>query len=157
MREDNHTEDEWLNGKPSAKLMNLLNRYQMIVENGHKPGLWFRLQWAFLLGTKILTFLNRKATDVINSFESAYYFSRKTELEQELESIASALQSIDIQKSMKELRSSSLQLLKDKIAKRYNTGQRKNLPSRILSAEQKSSERISDCAQYHLFGQKLYQ
>ena len=103
MREDNHTEDEWLNGKPSAKLMNLLNRYQMIVENGHKPGLWFRLQWAFLLGTKILTFLNRKATDVINSFESAYYFSRKTELEQELESIASALQSIDIQKDLKEL------------------------------------------------------
>lgn len=91
----------------------------------YAPGLWFRLQWAFLLGTKILTFLNRKATDVINSFESAYYFSRKTELEQELESIASALQSIDIQKSMKELRSSSLQLLKDKIAKRYNTGQRK--------------------------------
>lgn len=80
---------------------------------------------ASMLGTKILTFLNRKATDVINSFESAYYFSRKTELEQELESIASALQSIDIQKSMKELRSSSLQLLKDKIAKRYNTGQRK--------------------------------
>ena len=116
------TEDEWLNGKPSAKLMKLLNRYQMMVENGHKPGLWFRLQWAFSLGTKILTFLNRKATDVINSLESAYYFSRKTELEQELESIASALQSIDIQKSMKELRSSSLQLLKDKIAKRYNTG-----------------------------------
>ena len=125
MQEDNHTEDEWLNGKPSTKLMKLLNRYQMIVENGHKPGLWFRLQWSFSLGTKILTFLNRKETDVINSLESAYYFSRKTELEQELESIALALQNIDIQKSMKELRSSSLQLLKDNIAKRYNTGQRK--------------------------------
>ena len=36
MREDNHTEDEWLNGKPSAKLMKLLNRYQMMVENGRK-------------------------------------------------------------------------------------------------------------------------
>ena len=125
MREDNHTEDEWLNGKPSAKLMKLLNRYQMMVENGHKPGLWFRLQWAFSLGTKILTFLNRNATDVINSLESAYYLSRKTEIERELESIAFALQSIDVQKSMKELRSSSLQLLKNKVAKRYNTGQRK--------------------------------
>lgn len=52
MREDNHTEDEWLNGKPSAKLMKLLNRYQMMVENGHKPGLWFRLQWAFSLELK---------------------------------------------------------------------------------------------------------
>ena len=142
MREDNHTEDEWLNGKPSAKLMNLLNRYQMIVENGHKPGLWFRLQWAFLLGTKILTFLNRKATDVINSFESAYYFSRKTELEQELESIASALQSIDIQKNMKELRSSSLQLLKDKIAKRYNTGQRKKFT--IKDIKRKTEEFLKE-------------
>lgn len=98
-----------------------------------------QIAMGFSLGTKILTFLNRKATDVINSLESAYYFSRKTELEQELESIASALQSIDIQKSMKELRSSSLQLLKDKIAKRYNTGQRKNLQSGILNPEQKSS------------------
>lgn len=125
MREDNHTEDEWLTGKPSAKLMKFLNRYQMMVENGHKPGLWFRLQWAFSLGTKMLTFLNKKASDIINNLESAYYFARKNEIERELESIALRLQSIDIQKNMKELRSSSLQLLKDKIAKRYNTGQRK--------------------------------
>lgn len=125
MQKDNHTEDEWLNDKPSAKLMKLLNHYQMIVENGHKPGLWFRLQWAFLLGAKMLIFLNRKASDIINSLESAYYFARIMEIKRELESIASTLQSIDIQKSMKELRFSSLLLLKNKIAKRYNTGQRK--------------------------------
>lgn len=125
MQKDNHTEDEWLNDKPSAKLMKLLNHYQMIVENGHKPGLWFRLQWAFSLGAKILIFLNRKTSDIINSLESAYYFARITEIKRELESIASTLQSIDIQKSMKELRFSSLLLLKNKIARRYNTGQRK--------------------------------
>lgn len=125
MQKDNHTEDEWLNDKPSAKLMKLLNHYQMIVENRHKPGLWFRLQWAFSLGAKMLIFLNRKTSDIINSLESAYYFARITEIKRELESIASTLQSIDIQKSMKELRSSSLLLLKNKIAKRYNSGQRK--------------------------------
>lgn len=125
MQKDNHTEDEWLNDKPSAKLMKLLNHYQMIVENGHKPGLWFRLQWAFSIGAKMLIFLNRKASDIINSLESAYYFARIMEIKRELESIASTLQSIDIQKSMKELRFSSLLLLKNKIAKRYNTGQRK--------------------------------
>lgn len=132
MRADNHTEDEWLSGKPSAKLMKLLSRYQMMVENGHKPGLWFRLQWVFSLGTKILTFLNGKATDVLNCLESAYYLARKTEIERELESIASTLQSIDIQKNMKDLRTSSLQLLKDKIAKRYNIGQRKKFTLRDI-------------------------
>lgn len=125
MREDNHAEGEWLNGKASAKLMKLLNSYQMIVENGHKPGMWFRLQWAFSLGVKMLAFLNREPSDIINSLEAAYYFARKTEIEQELASIASTLQKIDVQKSMKELRSSSLHLLKDKIAKRYNTGIRR--------------------------------
>ena len=125
MREDNHAEGEWLNGKASAKLMKLLNSYQMIVENGHKPGMWFRLQWAFSLGVKMLAFLNREPSDIINSLEAAYYFARKIEIEQELASIASTLQKIDVQKSMKELRSSSLHLLKDKIAKRYNTGIRR--------------------------------
>ena len=66
MRKDNHAGDEWLNGKPSAKLMKLLNRYKMIVENGHKPGVWFRLQWAFSCGFKMLVFLNRQPSDIIN-------------------------------------------------------------------------------------------
>lgn len=124
MRKDNHTGDEWLNSKASAKLMKLLNRYQMIVEDGHKPGVWLRLQLALSWGFKMLVFLKRKPSDIINSLESAYYFARKTEIEQEMAAIVSTLQSIDIQKSMKRLRSSSMQLLKDKIAKCYNTGQR---------------------------------
>lgn len=125
MREDNHTEDEWLNGKPATKLMRLLNRYRMIIENGNTPGIWFKMQWAFSLGTRMLTFLNREPSNIINSLESAYYFSRKTEIEQGLKSIASALLSMDIQKSMKDLRSASLLLLKDEVARRYNTGGRK--------------------------------
>lgn len=134
MREDSHTEDEWLHDKPSAKLIKLLYRYQRKVENGHKPGLWFRLQWVFSLGTKILTFLNRKESDIISSLESAYYFARKQEIQREMESIASTLQSIDIQKSMKELRSASLQLLKDMISKRYNSGQRKKFTVRDIKS-----------------------
>lgn len=134
MREDSHTEDEWLHDKPSAKLIKLLYRYQRKVENGHKPGLWFRLQWAFSLGTKIFTFLNRKESDIISSLESAYYFARKKEIQREMESIASTLQSIDIQKSMKELRSASLQLLKDMISKRYNSGQRKRFTVRDIKS-----------------------
>ena len=136
-QEENHTVDEWLNGKPSAKIIKLLNRYKRMIEKGVKPGLWLRLQWAFLFGTKIFTFLNRKATDAIKSLESAYYISRKSEIERELESIASALQIIDTRKSMEELRSSSLQLLKDRIARRYNSKQRtkftyKDIKSRTI-------------------------
>lgn len=134
MREDSHTEDEWLHDKPSAKLIKLLYRYQRKVESGHKPGLWFRLPWAFSLGTKIFTFLNRKESDIISSLESAYYFARKKEIQREMESIASTLQSIDIQKSMKELRSTSMQLLKDKIAQRYTTGQRKRFTVRDIKS-----------------------
>lgn len=136
-QEENHIVDEWLNGKPSAKIIKLLNRYKRIIEQGDKPGLWLRLQWAFLFGTKIFTFLNRKATDAIKSLESAYYISRKSEIERELESIASALQIIGTRKSMEELRSSSLQLLKDRIARRYNSKQRtkfeyKDIKSRTI-------------------------
>lgn len=125
MMEDCHTENGWLNGIPSVKLMKLLNHYRIIIESGHKPGLWFRLQWAFSLGAKMLMFFNKKSSYIINSLEAAYYFARKTETEQELESIASTLKNIDIQENVKKLRSSSIQLLKDEIARRYNTGKRK--------------------------------
>ena len=124
-RQDGHKTDEWLKGIPSAKLVKLLNSYQMLAETGQKPGLWFRLQWTFSIGTKIWTLLNRNSIEVINNLESAYYYSRKMEIERELESIASTLNSIDIQKNLKKLRLYSLQLLKDKVAKRYNTVQRR--------------------------------
>lgn len=112
----NNTDNNGLHGKPSAKLMTLLNLYQMMVEKELKPGFSFRLKWSFSMGVKIFSFLNGKATELIAGLEEAYYFSRKTEIEQELSSIASMLQSIDINRSVKDLRSSSLQILKNKIA-----------------------------------------
>ncbi len=126
IREGGHEQCDWLDVMPPSKLMKLLNSYQMKVEKRHRrPGLMFRLQWAFSSGSRMLTFLSGKTSSVIKRLESAYYFARKTEIEKELESIATKLQSIDIQQNVKKLRSASLQLLKDKIAKRFNTGQRK--------------------------------
>lgn len=132
MQENNHVENVWLKAKPSSRLIELLNQYQIVAENGDKPSFWFRLKWAFSLGSKMLTFLNGKASDIINGLESAYYFSRKTEIERELESIASMLQNLDIPKNVKELRSSSLQLLKDQIAKRYSNVFRKRFTIRDI-------------------------
>lgn len=125
MLESSFVDSSCLNGKHSAKLMTLLNLYQMMVEKEQKPSFWFRLKWSFAMGIKMFLFLNSKVTDVMPSLEAAYYVSRKTEIEQELQSIDNSLQSIDIKQSMKDLRSSSLQILKSKIAKRYGTGERK--------------------------------
>ena len=112
--------------------MTLLNLYQMMVEKDHKPGFWFRLKWSFAMGMKTFSFLNGKVTEVIAGLEEAYYFSRKVEIEQELSSITHMLQSIDINRSVKDLCSSSLQILKDKIAKRYGTGERKRFSIRDI-------------------------
>lgn len=128
----NNTDNNWLYGKPSSKLMTLLNLYRMIVEKEYKPGFWFRLKWSFAMGMKTFSFLNGKVTEVIAGLEEAYYFSRKAEIEQELSSIAHTLQSIDINRSVKDLRSSSLQILKDKIAKRYGTVERKRFSIRDI-------------------------
>ena len=113
-----------LNGMSSAKLMKLLNHYQMTIENGRKLGFWFRLKCAFSFGFKMWTQLRGKTSSVIAGLESAYYVSRKAEIEQELELVTAELQRIDIQENVKRLRSSSLQLLKDKIARRYHTSNR---------------------------------
>lgn len=116
---------EWLNGKRSSQLMKLLNLYQLKIENRMKPDFWFRLKWAFSLSTKMFSFLGGKPSDVVADLEAAYYVSRKTEIEQELDTIATTLQSIDFKQCATELRSASLLILKNKIAKRYQATERK--------------------------------
>lgn len=125
MLQANEVSGSWLNGKSSTKLMKLFNLYQMMVEKEQKPSLWFRLKWSFALGWKMFSFLNCQPSSVINSLGSAYYYSRKAEIEQELQTIESQLQSIDLKQNVKDLRSSSLQILKSIIAKRYGAGVRR--------------------------------
>lgn len=115
---------QWLKGKKSSKLMELLNLYNRMIECDQKPGFWFRLKWSISMGTKMYSFLGRNPKQVILCLESAYYHSRRAEIESELGTITPPLQSIDIKKSVNELRSSSLELLKNKIAKRYKNGSR---------------------------------
>lgn len=125
MLETAEAHSNWIDGKPSTKLMTLFNLYQIMVEKEQKPSLWFRLKWSFALGWKILTFLTSNPSSVINSLGRAYYCSRKAEIEQELQAIESQLQSIDLKQNVKDLRSSSLQILKSIIAKRYGAGERR--------------------------------
>ena len=127
-------QNEWLQKNPSSKLLNLLNAYQRIKENGKEISLWFRLKWSFSMGIKMYAFLGGQPAQVITDLETSYYTSRKTEIEQEKERISSTLQSINIQQSVKDLRSSSLQLLKNKIAKRYADTARKKFTIRDIKS-----------------------
>lgn len=116
---------EWLQDKGASKLMKLLYLYQLKIENRTKPGFCFRLKWAFSSGIKMFSFLGGKPSDVVADLEAAYYASRKTEIEQELDVIATKLKLIDIKRCAAGLRSASLLILKDKIAKRYQILERK--------------------------------
>lgn len=112
----------WLQDKPSEKLIRLPHLYQMAIENGRTPSLWFRLKWSLALGWKLFPLLNGKTKDMTERIERAYYQSKKTEIEQELQAIEASLKSIDLKQNVKDLRSASSKILKSNIAKRYGLG-----------------------------------
>lgn len=85
----------------------------------------------------MFSFLGGKPSDVVADLESAYYFSRKTEIEQELDAIATTLLSIDIKRCATELRSASLLILKNKMAKRYQTFERQKFTIKDIKPKTK--------------------
>lgn len=116
---------DWLIDIPSAKLMKLLSQLQIISVQSEKPSLWFRLKYAFSLGFQMFSFLKGDISQVIMCLEHAYYVARKTEIENKLVEIADRLQSANLVQSVKDLTSSSLQILKNKMAQFYVGGDRK--------------------------------
>ena len=125
--------DEKLGGMSSAVLMRLLNLYQMKIRaSGRKPGLWSRLKWTCAFGMRMFRFLSSAPSYVTRSLEAAYYSSRKTEIEEELCSIAAMLQSMDLDERTKDLRSTSLAVLKSRMADRYGTGERQKFEVREI-------------------------
>lgn len=117
-------DNEWLRTKHSFKIMKLLNLCKMMQEQGISPNLWFCLKWAFLLDFRTYSLLRNNLSVVIERLESAYYVARKFEIEQEIDVIEQQLLSVDVKESAEELRQSSLQILKQEIAKRYGAGRR---------------------------------
>ena len=115
---------EWLSSKKSIKLMALRLIYGIIIENKQKPSLWFKLKWVGVLGIGIISLFKERPSVVVNVLESAYYISKKREIETEILNIENRLQSIDIQRRIKDLRKYSLKMLKHGIADRYKSGNR---------------------------------
>lgn len=116
--------ENWLDKVPSAKLMALLTTYKTTTEERGLT-IWLRLKWAFLMGIRVFSFLNREPSQVCANLEAAFYRSRKAEIEKELEAIDTMLRHINIHQSVQELRSSSLTLWKSRLARRYASRKRK--------------------------------
>ncbi len=114
----NSIDCDWLYSKSSSKIMELLSYYQ-IRQSKQIPGVFFRIKWALKLGLPMFSFLQKDVSDVIASLENAYYIVRKAEIEKELQSVESTLQSVDIKENLRLLRDYSLQILKNEIAEHY--------------------------------------
>ncbi|MBF1392090.1 MAG: DUF2726 domain-containing protein [Prevotella histicola] len=119
----NSIDCDWLYSKSSSKIMELLVYYQ-IRQSKQIPSVFFRIKWALKLGLPMFSFLQKDVSDVIASLENAYYIVRKTEIEKELQSVESTLQSVDIKENLRLLRAYSLQILKNEIAEHYRADTR---------------------------------
>ena len=124
--------DEWLSHHTSSSLLKLLHSYQQLVDRQQTINVWYRLKWSFRMGMRLFSFLKQPGHETIAQLESAYYDSRLREIENELNTTASQLDAIDLPRHVKELRSTSLLLLKDTIATRYAGRQLRQLKSADL-------------------------
>ena len=127
-------EHKWLFNKHSKKLMSFRLQYGILTEKGQKFSLLQKLKWSFALGFKVHKFLKAKPEAIINALETAYYVSRKREIENELCTIETSLKTINIQQRVKELRLLSLKALKKTIAKRF-TGERKRFTIKTIKPQ----------------------
>ena len=134
MHHDVADEHKWLFNNHSKKLMSFRLQYGILTEKGQKFSLLQILKWSFALGFKVHKFLKAKPESIINALETAYYISRKREIENELCTIETSLKTINIQQRVKELRQLSLKALKNTIAKRF-TGERKRFTLKTIKPQ----------------------
>ena len=114
----------WLRNRASSSLLKLLHSYQLLNEGQKAVGIWYKLKWSLRMGMRMFSFLKKPSSRVVAELEAAYYDARLREIENELETIGFSLDAIQLPHHVKELRSTSLQLLKAAIAGRYAGKQR---------------------------------
>lgn len=114
----------WLRNRASSSLLKLLHSYQLLNEGQKAVSMWYKLKWSLRMGMRMFSFLKKPSSRVVAELEAAYYDARLREIENELETIGSSLDAIQLPHHVKELRSTSLQLLKAAIAGRYAGKQR---------------------------------
>ena len=114
----------WLRNRASSSLLKLLHSYQLLNEGQKAVSIWYKLKWSLRMGMRMFSSLKKPSSRVVAGLEAAYYDARLREIENELETIGSSLDAIQLPHHVKELRSTSLQLLKAAIAGRYAGKQR---------------------------------
>ena len=114
----------WLRNRASSSLLKLLHSYQLLNEGQKAVSMWYKLKWSLRMGMRMFSFLKKPSSRVVAELEAAYYDARLREIENELETIGFSLDAIQLPHHVKELRSTSLQLLKAAIAGRYAGKQR---------------------------------
>lgn len=114
----------WLRNRASSSLLKLLHSYQLLNEGQKAVSMWYKLKWSLRMGMRMFSFLKKPSSRVVAELEAVYYDARLREIENELETIGSSLDAIQLPHHVKELRSTSLQLLKAAIAGRYAGKQR---------------------------------
>ena len=134
MHHDVEEAHKWLYNKHSGRLMSFRLQYGILTEKGQRFSFLQKLKWSFTLGFKVYKFFKEKPETIINTLETAYYVSRKREIENELCTIETSLTTINIQQRVKELRQLSLKALKNTIAKRF-TGERKTFSIKTIKPQ----------------------
>lgn len=137
-----HQAENWLCRLPSSSLIKLLHNYQTKAEKQQTAGVWFRLKWGLKSGMRMFSFLTKPYQEIITTLEAAYYEARLSEIERESDSITSMLNGMNLSKQVKDLRSTSLNCLKNHIAKRFQGKERKLF--KISDIVWKSDEFLSE-------------
>lgn len=120
-----NAEDDWLLDKQSAKIVRLLNTCRMLAEGGGRIGRWQKFKWAIILGHRAFSLLGDASENLIPRLERAFYSVRAREIETGLSAAATTLKGVDMARRLKDLRTLSLWLFKDKVARTYSGERRK--------------------------------
>lgn len=113
------TDEEWLAGKSSSKLMKMIFRLQNNSEAEVSHTVWLKILWSIRFGIKFWSLLKLPSQVSLSLLNRAYYNSRVRELENEIQSIQDFFAANDYKNYVSGLRDKSMLLLRHKVANHY--------------------------------------
>ena len=122
MQAGNLNEDcQWLAAIPSSRLLELKLSFENLIDAGKRPSFAFCFKWMWHIGIPAWKFFHKElSTAFIQQLESAYYISRRNEIDGWISDCESFFATHNVAAKTAELRKLSLQMLKHKIAKKYS-------------------------------------
>lgn len=116
---------QWLAAIPSSKLLELKLAFEHLTDESRRPSFAFCIKWMWRIGMPAWKFFHKElSTAFIQQLESAYYISKRKEIETGIADCESFLAANNIAEKTADLRKLSLQRFKHQIAKKYHGTQR---------------------------------